>query len=180
MRAVRFALIAMVLMMSCAAGYANPRVAVLPPANKNPLPTGLDATVDFSSLLDIVTDAMGNPRLRFEPYERGELEALITEQHLSHTALFDQNTAAKFGKLIGAEYVMITNITGLSKHEGKIVVRMYGRVVDVETGRIAWTGRGLGIARDLSEAFERAADDMVAGRKGLLERMKGLERYEKG
>lgn len=63
--------------------------------------------------------------------ERDKLEAILKEQKLSNTKEFDPSTAAKVGKLLGAQ-VILTG--GYFEMMGSL--RIDARFIDVETGKI--------------------------------------------
>lgn len=63
--------------------------------------------------------------------ERDKLEAILKEQKLSNSKEFDPNTAAKIGKLLGAQ-VILTG--GYFEMMGSL--RIDARFIDVETGKI--------------------------------------------
>lgn len=63
--------------------------------------------------------------------ERDKLEAVLKEQKLSNSKEFDPNTAAKIGKLLGAQ-VILTG--GYFEMMGSL--RIDARFIDVETGKI--------------------------------------------
>jgi len=63
--------------------------------------------------------------------ERDKLEAILKEQKLSSSKDFDPNTAAKVGKLLGAEIILTG---GYFDMMGSL--RIDARFIDVETGKI--------------------------------------------
>ena len=84
----------------------------------------------------------------FELLSRTDVDKMIQEQELAATGLVDDSTAPVFGKMLGAEYLLIANVTGLSntkkdnKAVGKgknnyvVTAKMSARIVEVETGRM--------------------------------------------
>ena len=78
----------------------------------------------------------------FELLSRTDVDKVVQEHELTATGLVDDSTAPAFGKMLGAEYLLITNITGLSntKKGGKnnyiVTAKMSARIVEVETGRM--------------------------------------------
>ena len=91
---------------------------------------------------------------RFNLVERAMLEQVLQEQALSQEALVDPATAARLGKVVSAEYVLIGDI-----HEDARSVEAFIRLVDTETSEVV------------------VADDVYAedkGLKGLTELMEGL------
>ena len=84
----------------------------------------------------------------FEILSRTDVDKLVQEHELTATGLIDTSTAPAFGKMLGAEYLLITNVTGLSntKKDGKVIgkgknnyivtARLAARIVEVESGRV--------------------------------------------
>lgn len=84
----------------------------------------------------------------FEILERENVDRLVQEHELAASGLIDTSTAPAFGKMLGAEYILISNITGLSSRRKSssiagmggnnyvITARLAARIVEVETGRI--------------------------------------------
>ena len=99
--------------------------------------------------------------------ERDQLDKVMSEQKLSLTGIIDQSTAAKVGMLLGAKYIIISNLTnkesipiGRSSH--KIYLEISSRLVNVETGE---TIRGLSVSGEYygkrrSEALSKASKDL--------------------
>jgi len=63
--------------------------------------------------------------------EREKLEEVIKEQNLQSTRHFDDSTAVKIGKLLGAEIILVGAYFEMSSQ-----MRIDARMIDVETGRI--------------------------------------------
>jgi TolB-like protein len=63
--------------------------------------------------------------------ERDKLEAILKEQKLSNSKQFDPNTAAKVGKLLGAQIILTG---GYFEMMGSL--RIDARFIDVESGKI--------------------------------------------
>ena len=78
----------------------------------------------------------------FELLSRTDVDKVVQEHELTATGLVDDSTAPAFGKMLGAEYLLITDITGLSntkkgsKNNYVVTARMAARIVEVETGRM--------------------------------------------
>ena len=84
----------------------------------------------------------------FEILEREKVYALVQEMELASTGLIDPSTAPTFGKMLGAEYILISNVTGLSSRRKTssiagmgsnnyiVTARLAARIVHVETGRV--------------------------------------------
>jgi TolB-like protein len=81
-------------------------------------------------LADMLITDLSNVNM-LDIVERDKLEALLKEQKLSNSKEFDPNTAAKVGKLLGAQ-VILTG--GYFEMMGSL--RIDARFIDVETGKI--------------------------------------------
>lgn len=126
----------------------------------------------------------------FELLSRTDVDKMVQEQELAATGLVDDSTAPVFGKMLGAEYLLIANVTGLTntkKNKGKnnyeVTAKMSARIVEVETGRMVLaatssatskvkvTGSLVRVGTNsfspelADEALEKAANDLV---KNLL------------
>ena len=139
----------------------------------------------------------------FEILSRTDVDKLVQEHELTATGLIDESTAPKFGRMLGAEYLMITNVTGLSstkksgsilggsKNNYAVTARMAARIVEVESGRVVLaatssatsnvkvTGNLIRVGRNnfdqglADEALEKAASDLV---KNLLANLEAKKR----
>ncbi len=100
--------------------------------------------------------------------ERTALDKLLAEQNFSNSDRADPSSAAKIGKLLGVNAIIIGSITtfgrddksttiggggigrrlglggGISKREGKAVVQVTARLIDVTTGEILASAQGDG------------------------------------
>lgn len=77
----------------------------------------------------LITDLQATPGV--DVVERARLQALLDELKLGHDGVTDPATAAKVGKLVGAEYLVLGSYFELMG-----TLRIDARVVHVETGRI--------------------------------------------
>jgi len=71
--------------------------------------------------------------------ERNRLNSIIEEQALSYTGTIDNETAAKLGKIVGTEGIIVGSIH-VYKEGSPDYFGLSFRVVDVETGVIIWSG----------------------------------------
>jgi TolB-like protein len=76
-------------------------------------------------------DVMFNNALTYDMITRTEIAAIMKEQNFQYSGLVDDNTAAQFGKLLGAQAIIVGDIAG----EG-YTRRLVFRCLDVQTGRI--------------------------------------------
>lgn len=98
----------------------------------------------------LVTDLTGHPGIQL--VERERLEEVLAEQKLSQSRKFDPATAAKVGKLLGAQYLVMGRIVDFM---GKLSLET--RVVHTETGAIVKTGRAQGKLEDFLQLEETLA-----------------------
>lgn len=113
-----------------------------------------DLTLDDTSIAtDKIYEGMTNC-IDFEILTRTDVDKLVQEHELAATGLIDVSTAPAFGKMLGAEYLLITNITGLSSRKKTasvvgsgsknyiVTARMAARIVEVESGRVVLAATG--------------------------------------
>jgi len=89
-----------------------------------------DVSAASLAFQDNLIDALVH-RNRFRVVERNKLEVILEEQRLSRTALFDQDTALKVGKLLAARSVITGNIV-----KAGTGIHVVARLVDTQTSRI--------------------------------------------
>lgn len=90
----------------------------------------------------LVSDLRGTPGVKV--VERSQLQAIMDELKLGHSGVVDPATAAKVGKLLGADTLLIG-----SYFEMMGTLRVDARLVRVETGEIVLASG----ANDTSQAF---------------------------
>lgn len=150
---------------------AMPRVAVMPFVNKVPVKTDLSEKADLDIALEAATFAVRNTN-KFELCERAELSRVLDEMSLGKNPLFDSSTCAKIGKLLGAQYIVLGSVSGISRlnNSDKINVSVYARMIEVETARVMLAGRGSakGTVGMLNETIEKAVDSAMTGKQGML------------
>jgi curli biogenesis system outer membrane secretion channel CsgG len=95
--------------------------------------------------------------------ERGKIDQILQEQNLGESGRVDASTAAKIGKLLGVEAVLVGSITqfnvdskasgfslgglfGNSSVKNTAIVQLTARLIDTETGEIIATAQGQGSA----------------------------------
>ncbi|MEP7327263.1 MAG: CsgG/HfaB family protein [Gemmatimonadota bacterium] len=99
---------------------------------------------------------------RFDVVERERLDLVMNEQNLHQQGLVDPATAARVGKILGAQLVVFGLVTGASEQKIdkfsydliRVEVSMDVRAVDVSTGRVAisQTAKGTAEARIITSA----------------------------
>ena len=89
----------------------------------------------------LISDLAGSDGVRL--VERERLQEVLAELKLGRTASFDANTAAKVGKLLGAQLMVMGSYFALGS-----TLRADARVVEVETGRVLHSTGATGKADD--------------------------------
>ena len=97
--------------------------------------------------------------------ERVQLQAVLDELKLGHSAVADKDTSAKVGKLLGAEYLVLGSYFSLAG-----TLRVDARLVRVETGEVVHaSGTNGGIAefmdleRKLATSFRDKLGALIPG-----------------
>ena len=93
-----------------------------------------------------------------EPYqlvERERLQALLDEQKLAQSGKIDRATAARIGKLLGAQMMVMGGFFELGSS-----LRVDARLVDVETGRILATAGATAKNDEFLDVERKIADDL--------------------
>jgi curli biogenesis system outer membrane secretion channel CsgG len=128
----------------------------------------------FGSNQDIgkgISDMLVDKLLKDGKYrlvERSALDKILAEQNFSNSDRADANTAAKIGKVLGVDAIIVGSITqfgrddqhtniggggyglgkfglgGVGEHKAKAVVAITARVVNVSTGEILSSVQGMG------------------------------------
>lgn len=132
------------------------RTAVLPPAAAPALgaePTG--GLYDYASMALMRTG-------RFTVVDRSAVDRLLAEQEFSYSGAVDPASAARLGGMLGAEAVMLINVSSL-KHDDFFsnspeyrAAQLYVRLISVETTEVLYSAQGE------SSSFE-GADDALQG-----------------
>ena len=151
---------------------AAPTVAVIPfdnqSARQNPAVESILETARSNVEVDIVQTG------RFDSLDRTQIQRLLDEIKFNHTALVDPSTAAQYGKMVGAQYLVLGTVTGLSLKGKEMIAHLSLRMIEVETARIFLAGRGSGKSKsDIDEALEKAVEDALNGKRGMLTMMRG-------
>ena len=160
----------------CSAGLMDyPRVALFPVANQAAnmrLRVG-DGEMNYvRTKVDFDLKSFGG----FDMLERPDIDKVLTEQEFSHSAIVDPGSAAKLGKILGAQYIVLGTVTGLSvnpdSHE--TIAHLTLRMIEVETARIALAGIGKGKSKaGISEALDNATEDALHGKRGMITLLQG-------
>jgi curli biogenesis system outer membrane secretion channel CsgG len=112
-------------------------------------------------IADQLVDALVNDGT-FRVIERKKLNAILGEQDFAASGRADPSaqTMAKIGKVLGVKYILVGSITkfstesrgggvsvhgiGLGGKKAKSEVRITGRIIDMSTGEILVSGKGVG------------------------------------
>ncbi len=154
----------------CSAGINDyPTVAVLD--------FGLKANASPEVILEssaIVTDTVEEMLLdsgRFNIVDRQQIDAVIAEQANGMSGLYDSATAARVGGILGAEYMVVGNVNGLSTRASAVgltdsrvgsvgnskqtvAARITVRVIEVATSRVVTMASGCGESSRTGSEFD--------------------------
>lgn len=126
-------------------------------------------------ICDILVDRLVNDG-KYSVIERKALDKILAEQNFSNSDRADPSSAAKIGKLLGVNAIIIGSITqfgrddkstgvggggiashvpfvgggGVRRSEGKAVVQVTARLIDVNTGEILASAQGAGQSKRTS------------------------------
>lgn len=141
----------------CFAGLSDyPTLAIMPfdkKASVSPELTLRDVTIAN----EIAYDELVNSGY-FNVVERERLDAVCDELTFDMSGLVDTSSAARVGKMLGAQYILCGSLNGLStrrntaeiigtgQKNAQVYAHITMRVIDVETGSIVLSGRGNGRA----------------------------------
>ncbi|MFK7927145.1 MAG: CsgG/HfaB family protein [Myxococcota bacterium] len=140
------------LLLPIAASAADDRVAVLYFDNQGneqlePLKVGLAQM--------LITDLQGTPDVTV--VERQRVQQILDELELGHSGMVDKKTAAKVGKLLGAEWIVMGGYFELAG-----TLRIDARLVKVETGEIVHAHGVNGTAPEFLSLEKRLANELKA------------------
>ncbi len=120
----------------------------------------LESPAQASDPSSYLMDAMSREGMRagFSAVERSKVETILNEQEFGYSGAVDPSTAAKLGKLMGADAVLISQASDRYDPEYESwEITLSGRIVSVETGEILYTCRARGGGTDKTYATEQAA-----------------------
>ena len=139
------------------------RIAVLPPTSTV---TGAASTTLYDhaglSLMKVKNLSI---------VDRSQVDRILDEQQFGTSGVVDPATAARLGKLMGAQAVAVTNVTKL-KHDDFFTdspeqrdAQLYLKIISVETAEVLYYSIGQGSSFDgadeaLSGAFEVAVNPL--------------------
>ncbi|MBY0505342.1 MAG: CsgG/HfaB family protein [Bryobacteraceae bacterium] len=109
---------------------------------------------------------------KYSVSERTRLDKIMTEQIMSNAARFDSSTAAKLGRIVGVQAVIMGSITRLGREERKYlgykvtkaILSLSVQVVDTTTATILFAAEGDGESQRKGLSIPTSKDqDMVFG-----------------
>lgn len=141
----------------CFAGLNDyPTLAIMPFGRKASISPELTLQ-DVTIANEIAYDELVNSGY-FDVVERERLDAVCDELSFDMSGLVDQSSAARVGRMLGAQYILIGSLNGLSTRRidngiawidtknAQVYAHISMRVVEVETGRVVLASRGDGRA----------------------------------
>lgn len=97
--------------------------------------------IDTESITDsISTKLLNSGKFRF--VDMGRVDSVRKQLNFQNKdELVDQSSAIKFGKMVGAQYMLYGNLSSIAKQSGSkkdVYYKMTMRLMDLETGLIEW------------------------------------------
>lgn len=154
----------------CSAGMMEDPIAVLPVGIKSNISRDISPR-EAERITGILRDELESSGVFYNFVEREDIIRAFDEQRFQMTDLVDQSTAVEIGKMVGAKYIVIGNVTGLTREKGTVYAHVAAKIVEVETGRVSVGGRGDGKKSGgdaVYKAIEQAAENAINGEKGIL------------
>ncbi len=132
------------------------RTAVLPPSSTLPSLTQTQGLYDYAGMALLRSG-------RFTVVDRSAVDQILREQEFSYSGVADQATAVQLGRLLGAEAVMMINVTSVahdsfwSDNPSQRDAELHVKIISVETSEILYTAVGQGSDFDGAEGALRSA-----------------------
>jgi curli biogenesis system outer membrane secretion channel CsgG len=151
-----------VLLATVAVAQEKSRVAVFSlefATVKSVADAAFGASVDIGKgTADLIVHALVRSG-QVDVYEREQFEKIVAEQDITNSSRFNAATAAKIGRNVGVQAVLIGSITKFAQEERgmlgvnrtETLIEVTGRVVDTSTGKILYTVKGA--AEDRRKGF---------------------------
>ncbi len=108
-------------------------------------------------IADTLTTDLGRLR-RLQVVERERLDALLSEMKLQQSGLADPATAAKIGKILGVQALLMGSYTAIGG-----MIRIDARIVEVETGLVLKAEEVTGRTDDFFQLEEALVEKIAAG-----------------
>jgi len=100
---------------------------------------------------------------KFKLVERKHIEHILNEQGFQYSGIVEQSQAVQFGKILGAELVVIYNIETAEKEEDFYRLGIYLKLINVENGEVIYYSRGRGEGFGKEFAIEDAVKNCLKG-----------------
>ena len=165
--------LALIILPTACFAAGKPTVAVIPFSDQSPRQGIINESSINIVRENVETDIVQTGK--FRSLTRTEINRLLDEIKFDNSGLVDPATAAKYGKMVGAQYLVLGTVNGLGTKKGNQYVAYVSlRMIEVETAEIFLAGRGSGKSkRDVFEALQNAANDALNGQRGMLTMMRG-------
>lgn len=186
---IRYATISLALIVLCAAAFAQenrPKVAIKTFRN----PSNYSRSTIGDGLTDMLTTELENTG-KFDVLERSQVDELTKEIDFGSSGYGDKDTFAKKGNLLGAQYLLMGEVTNFSyteqrgtprnkvnlfgpntiviEYQRQADVRVDFRLVDVTTGETIISQAGEGHVTDTSEVSELGIWRTIISGSGTFE-----------
>lgn len=163
---------------ACSAGITDhPKLAVMPLIDQTTRNLGED---DLGKVYNFINEELEfSQRFQLVTRDINDIKRALDELKFQQSGLVDPSTAARVGKFLGAEYIVLASVTGLTSNSrggGHLIGHVSIRVVEVETAAIALAGRGTGKGDDNYETLENTVLDAMDGKRGILTLLNGGKR----
>jgi curli biogenesis system outer membrane secretion channel CsgG len=140
------------------------RIAVLPPSSATVTRSELSDSSGMSPLYDHAGLALMRTG-KVTLVDRTEVDRILAEQEFSASGAVDPGTAARLGRLMGAEAVMLVNVNSV-KHDDFFSdspeqrdAKLYVKIIRVETAEVLYYAQGEGASFEgADEALQSALD----------------------
>jgi hypothetical protein len=138
-------------------------LAMLPPTGaRHEDAANLNGLYDFAGMTMLQTG-------HFTPVERSRIDAVLKEQEFGASGVVDQSTAARIGKVLGADAVMMLNIAS-TKHDpffddspNQRETELYVKIISSSTAEVLYYGRGQGSSFEGTLSAWQAAFQLAVG-----------------
>ena len=154
---------------------AAPRVAVLPFDNQSAKQSSKNLDAAFEKARAYVEEEIvWTGKFQQVPRNPEVMQKIFDSMKFDHSGAVDIATAAQYGKWLGAQYLVLGTVTGLSKKGNETIAHLSLRMIEVERAVIFLAGRGSGKSKgEISESLEKAAEDALTGKRGMLTMLRG-------
>jgi curli biogenesis system outer membrane secretion channel CsgG len=110
-------------------------------------------------LQEVLPDLLGQTLMtstRIRLVERQQLEQVLQEQKLGSSALADEQTRLRLGRLVGARWMVFGSLVRIGE-----VWQMDVRIVDVERAQVVITASEMGSQSDYLPALQRIGEQIL-------------------